>query len=90
MSDDQIFLFCGIAGLFIFPLIGWTIGRSKGREAFGFAMGLLLGPIGIVIVAILPAEGRRCPFCCGVIPKAAVTCMHCTKELGVRIPSVRD
>jgi hypothetical protein len=92
MNDDEIFLGSVAAAILFSTLLGWAIGSARGRAGFGFTLGLLLGPIGCLVVLLLPAveRGRRCPFCQGVIPAAAVTCMHCTRDLGQRIPSVRD
>jgi hypothetical protein len=35
----------------ICAVIGWMIGSSKGRPKFGFTIGLLLGVLGVIIVA---------------------------------------
>jgi hypothetical protein len=90
MSDQDISLLSLVVGLACSTLLSWALGSSRGRGAFGFTLGLLLGPLGCLIVLLLPKDGRKCPFCLGVIPKEAVTCMHCAKDLGQRIPSVRD
>jgi hypothetical protein len=34
-------------------LVGWAIGNSKGRPTAGFFLGLLLGLIGLVIIAVM-------------------------------------
>lgn len=44
-------LFCGCIGFFI--------GANKGRGLAGFLWGLLLGPLGILVIAIVPNERRR-------------------------------
>ncbi len=90
MSDKEFFLLSLVVGLACSAMLGWAVGSSRGRGAFGFTLGLLLGPLGFLIVLLLPKDGRKCPFCLGVIPKQAVTCMHCAKDLGQRIPSLRD
>jgi hypothetical protein len=38
----------------VFGLIGWGIGKGKGRAAAGWWLGLLLGIIGVIIIACLP------------------------------------
>jgi hypothetical protein len=49
------------AGLLVFVLfmilcgfIGRAVGLNKGFAGLGFVLGLLLGPIGILIVAVMP------------------------------------
>jgi ribosomal protein L40E len=66
-------------------LIGAIIGTSNGRSAEGFLWGILLGPIGWIIVAVSPkAYGRKCPYCLAGIPREAVKCRHCGSNLRER------
>lgn len=65
--------------------VGMFIGRTRGRGASGFWLGLFLGPIGWIITLLLPREGRRCPFCREVVADDATACPHCQRE----IPSPR-
>ena len=48
-----------IVGLIIGGLVGLLIGRSKDRGLLGLILGALLGCIGWVIIAIIPAKDRR-------------------------------
>lgn len=38
-----------------FAIIGSAIGSNKGHAGAGFVLGLLFGPIGLIIVAVIPA-----------------------------------
>lgn len=46
----------GITLGLICSLIGHWIGRARGRPVAGFFFGLLLGPLGCLIVGVLPRE----------------------------------
>ena len=37
-------------------VLGWMIGSSKGKAGAGQALGLLLGPLGVVITLFLKAD----------------------------------
>jgi hypothetical protein len=54
-SSNEILIVVLVVGvtLLIFGLIGRYIGRDKGRSSEGFWIGFLLGPIGLIIVALL-------------------------------------
>jgi uncharacterized membrane protein YfcA len=68
-------------------LVGYLIGKWKGRGTLGLWLGLLLGVIGWIIVAVLPdsqrvtGPSRRCPFCAEVVQPAAVVCKHCGRDI---------
>ncbi len=67
----------------IFTLaIGAAIGKIKGRPVAGAIWGLLLGPIGWVVVLIGPHMGPKCKACGGVIEKNAIKCKHCGSTIG--------
>jgi hypothetical protein len=44
---------CWLAGLCLGPVVGRAIGKPKGRAGEGLALGLILGVIGWIIVALL-------------------------------------
>ena len=62
-------------------LISTAIGSKKGNPISGFIVGILLGPIG-VILAILSSDNTRinCKYCAENIRKEAVICPHCQRD----------
>lgn len=80
MTDDQFLIYAGVA-VVVWTLIGLGIGAARGRAAFGLLLGFLLGPIGWLIVLILPKEGPRCPECMEVVNAGARRCHHCYSEI---------
>lgn len=53
MDENGALLYVAILAA-LFGLIGVAVGNSKGRPAAGFAYGALLGPIGLIIAAMMP------------------------------------
>ena len=50
--------FIGIPLWLVFGIIGAWIATTKGRSGCGwFLLSILLGPIGLVIIAVLPRRG---------------------------------
>ena len=75
-----------ILWLIIGVIVGAIIGDHKGRAGEGAVLGLILGPIGWLIVALganhkLERETRKCPFCAELVKREATICKHCHREL---------
>jgi hypothetical protein len=75
-------------------VLGAMIGSSKGRGGAGFVLGLLLGPLGVIITlflkentekveaeALASGDSRKCPFCAELVKVEAKLCKHCGKDL---------
>lgn len=67
--------------ILIMALVGLLIGKSKERGCAGFFLGLLFGPLGLVITALLSDDRPRCPECLGVVNDYAKKCQNCGTEL---------
>ena len=81
-----IWIVCGI--------ICTVVAQNKGRDGCGwFALGLLLGPFGIVLALVMPADqeaqerkslqqdSRKCPACAELIKREASKCKHCGEKI---------
>jgi hypothetical protein len=63
-------------------MIGGLIGARRKQVVSGVVWGALLGPVGWIIVILLPHRGARCPACGGVLGMDGATkCMHCAVDL---------
>ena len=65
----------------VLGFIGALIGKEKGRTGDGFCLGILLGPIGLIIIFLLaPAGGRRCWACRSYLHPEAAVCARCGRD----------
>ena len=62
-------------------LIGGAIGARKKRVGAGIIFGILLGPIGWILVAAGPNMGPKCPECGGDVVTGARKCKNCGSDL---------
>lgn len=76
--DFPLFL---LLSFLTFGAVGWLIGARKGRPLAGLVWAIVLGPIGWLLMALLPSaassKASACPHCGGVVPVGQVSCNHC-------------
>lgn len=61
--------------------IACIIGSKKGEAFLGLFFGLLLGPLGVLIVIASKGNRLQCPACKEWIHKGARKCPHCATDL---------
>jgi hypothetical protein len=66
---------------FLCGIIGAMIGSQKGAGCVGFLLGILLGPLGIIISLVMQGDRKRCPYCRELIHKDALKCSKCGSAL---------
>ncbi|MCP9755114.1 zinc ribbon domain-containing protein [Lacihabitans sp. CCS-44] len=73
-------------------IVGAMISSGKGNSGcFGFILGIVLGPIGLLIAFfssdnqnaknIRNGDTKKCPYCAEFVKPAALICKHCGRDL---------
>jgi len=65
----------------LFGFISAIVGAKKGEGCLGFIFGVLLGPIGLLIVIASSGNRKICPYCKSKVHKDALVCPHCQRDL---------
>lgn len=74
-------------------IVGAMIADSKGNSGCGgFILGVLLGPIGLLITYFSSddennkrqktGDTKKCPYCAEFVKQDAIVCKHCSRSLG--------
>lgn len=58
MNTEAVFVFGLLAGALICGCLGMAVASGKNQAGMGFALGLLLGPLGILIAVLLPKKAE--------------------------------
>jgi len=66
----------------IFAILVGVWASSKGRSFLGWMLlAILFSPLLASLLLLIKGSARRCPFCRGGVPKEALVCRHCGRNL---------
>lgn len=74
-------------GTLLCGVVGALIGHRRGRRTEGLILGLLLGPVGWLWVAVAPSRKPVCPECKGEVAAGARRCKNCGALLVTAMPA---
>jgi len=90
MGEEAIAIFAFSTWLIAMPVLGALIGAKKGSVLFCAFLGLLLGPIGVLLALAYDGNIRKpCPFCKEKVHKEAIACPHCQRDLPAMWSSIK-
>lgn len=61
----------------LWPFLAGFIGQQKGQALTGFLMGLVVGPLGVLLILLSESPWLQCGNCKMWVPRAAKACGHC-------------
>lgn len=86
MEGFSLLIVC-VAAWSVSALIGYLLGKDKGRGIDGIIWSILLGPVGWLIVALGSDARKKCPFCAASMESAKVTrCKNCGQRMNKMDP----
>lgn len=54
-----------------------AIGARKGQAVGGAILGIVAGPLGVIIALAVDGGNKKCPQCAEQVKKEANVCKHC-------------
>lgn len=66
-----------LAWALVWAFIGREVGERRGDRALGVMMGLLLGPFGLLFLAVLAPATVTCPHCGSALREGQAFCPSC-------------
>jgi predicted amidophosphoribosyltransferase len=82
-ASSDFLILCWFAA----AVVGGMIGAAKGRAFAGAIWGILLGPLGWLVIAVAPDQRPKCPECGGDVVRGANRCKNCGHRLKPRAKS---
>ncbi len=83
--DPQLWLWLGLFTL-VSAVAGALLGLVRGRWLLGLALGVALGPLGWLVILLLPADFVECPRCSFRNSPRRDRCRHCGESLAAGAP----